>query len=45
MVRQGFKESTFNIEEIERILQICTIKPAVNQIELHPYCRKQNYIK
>lgn len=29
--------SNFNVEEIERILKICTIKPAVNQIELHPY--------
>jgi L-glyceraldehyde reductase len=29
--------SNFSIENLERILKIATIKPAVNQIEAHPY--------
>lgn len=28
--------SNFNVEQLERLLQNCTIKPAVNQIESHP---------
>jgi diketogulonate reductase-like aldo/keto reductase len=33
--------SNFKAEEIEEILQTARIKPAVNQIELHPYLNQQ----
>ena len=45
--------SNFNSNEIKEILQICRIRPAVNQIEFHPYlnqkdlreyCSKENII-
>ncbi|XP_078608533.1 aldo-keto reductase family 1 member B1-like isoform X2 [Branchiostoma floridae x Branchiostoma japonicum] len=29
--------SNFNTQQLERLLQNCRIKPAVNQVELHPY--------
>ncbi|XP_078608537.1 aldo-keto reductase family 1 member B1-like isoform X6 [Branchiostoma floridae x Branchiostoma japonicum] len=29
--------SSFNTQQLERLLQNCRIKPAVNQVELHPY--------
>ncbi|XP_075994359.1 aldo-keto reductase family 1 member B1 [Genypterus blacodes] len=29
--------SNFNILQLERLLTLCTVTPAVNQVELHPY--------
>ncbi|XP_044212913.1 aldose reductase-related protein 2 [Thunnus albacares] len=29
--------SNFNILQLERLLALCTVPPAVNQVELHPY--------
>jgi len=29
--------SNFNIEQVDRVLRLSEIKPAVNQIEIHPY--------
>ncbi|XP_077292513.1 aldo-keto reductase family 1 member B1-like isoform X2 [Arctopsyche grandis] len=29
--------SNFNVEQIERILKSCSIKPVTNQVECHPY--------
>jgi diketogulonate reductase-like aldo/keto reductase len=33
--------SNFRILDLERVLKIAKIKPVVNQIEFHPYLRKQ----
>ncbi|RWS10851.1 1:5-anhydro-D-fructose reductase-like protein, partial [Dinothrombium tinctorium] len=35
--------SNFNQEQIDRILKICTIKPAVLQIELHAYLQQRPF--
>src|SRR5699024_9843326 len=32
--------SNFNIERLKDILQHCSIKPAVNQMEYHPLCQE-----
>lgn len=32
--------SNFNTEQIQEILTICEVKPAVLQTELHPYCQE-----
>uniref|UniRef100_A0A8C8RT76 NADP-dependent oxidoreductase domain-containing protein n=1 Tax=Pelusios castaneus TaxID=367368 RepID=A0A8C8RT76_9SAUR len=29
--------SNFNVSQLQRLLSLCRIKPAVNQVELHPY--------
>ncbi|XP_019628788.1 PREDICTED: alcohol dehydrogenase [NADP(+)]-like [Branchiostoma belcheri] len=36
--------SNFNIQQLERLLQNCRIKPAVNQVELHPYLAEQDLL-
>lgn len=45
LVTQGIvKEigvSNFRIKDLKRILAICKIKPAVNQIEFHPYLQSE----
>lgn len=33
--------SNFNIEQIKEILDICEIKPAILQTEVHPYCQEK----
>ncbi|KAM3555794.1 hypothetical protein ARSEF4850_005841 [Beauveria asiatica] len=32
--------SNFNIQKVQKILDTCTIKPAVNQVEIHPYVKR-----
>ncbi len=34
--------SNFKVNEIKEILGICKIKPAINQIELHPYAQRKD---
>lgn len=36
--------SNFNAEQIDRVLKHCTIKPVVNQIEVHPNCNQKKHI-
>ncbi|XP_019629581.1 PREDICTED: aldose reductase-like [Branchiostoma belcheri] len=36
--------SNFNPQQLERVLQDCRIKPAVNQVELHPYLVQQQLV-
>ncbi|XP_078608534.1 aldo-keto reductase family 1 member B1-like isoform X3 [Branchiostoma floridae x Branchiostoma japonicum] len=36
--------SNFNTQQLERLLQNCRIKPAVNQVELHPYLAQQQLV-
>lgn len=40
-VRKGLTRSiglsNFNSQQLQRILNICTIKPVINQVECHPY--------
>ncbi|XP_078688469.1 aldo-keto reductase family 1 member B1-like [Branchiostoma floridae x Branchiostoma belcheri] len=36
--------SNFSIQQLERLLQNCRIKPAVNQVELHPYLAEQDLV-
>ncbi|KAI8520197.1 hypothetical protein Bbelb_034540 [Branchiostoma belcheri] len=36
--------SNFNPQQLERVLQNCRIKPAVNQVELHPYLVQQKLV-
>lgn len=37
--------SNFNKQEIEEILQMASIKPAVHQMELHPYLAQFEFVK
>ena len=37
--------SNFNEEQIQNILNICRIKPVVNQVECHPYNNQSNLLK
>ncbi|KAM3428305.1 hypothetical protein MY4824_008916 [Beauveria thailandica] len=37
--------SNFNIRKVQKILDTCTIKPAVNQVEIHPYLLESDLIK
>ncbi|KAM3511075.1 hypothetical protein MY11210_005302 [Beauveria gryllotalpidicola] len=37
--------SNFNIRKVQRILDTCTIKPAANQVEIHPYRSESDLIK
>ena len=36
--------SNFNIAQLERVLNICTIRPYANQFELHPLCYPEKLI-
>ncbi|CAH1175844.1 unnamed protein product [Phaedon cochleariae] len=36
--------SNFNKKQIERVLEIATIKPAINQVECHPYLNQRRLI-
>lgn len=33
--------SNHRVQDIQKILETCKVKPAVNQIELHPYIYKE----
>jgi len=37
--------SNFNQQQIGRILSICRLPPAVNQVEMHPYLTQQELVK
>lgn len=37
--------SNFKVNNIQEILKICKIKPAINQIELHPYAQRKDIVK
>jgi aldehyde reductase len=37
--------SNFNIEQCERVLRECRIKPVCNQIEVHPYMQNEELVK
>lgn len=37
--------SNFNSQQITRILDNCTVKPVMNQIEVHPYLTNEDLIK
>jgi len=37
--------SNFSIDQLKRILEIATIKPAVNQVECHPFLQQNDLIK
>ncbi|KAM7414095.1 hypothetical protein PAMA_019084 [Pampus argenteus] len=37
--------SNFNILQLERLLALCTVPPAVNQVELHPYLTQTELIE
>ncbi len=37
--------SNFSVKKIEDLLQYAKIKPAVNQVELHPYFRNEKLHK
>ena len=37
--------SNFSVKKIEDLLQYARIKPAVNQVELHPYFRNEKLHK
>lgn len=48
LVEEGLTKSigvsNFGINTLKRILKICKIKPAVNQIEIHPYLQQKEMI-
>ncbi|XP_043939002.1 aldo-keto reductase family 1 member B1-like [Protopterus annectens] len=37
--------SNFNVSQLERLLSSCRIKPAVNQVELHPYLTQAKLVQ
>ena len=37
--------SNFNVEQLERLLRECLVKPAVNQIESHPHFNNEDLIR
>ncbi|CAM4702375.1 unnamed protein product [Lepidochelys olivacea] len=37
--------SNFNISQLERLLSVCRIKPAANQVELHPYLTQPKLVE
>ncbi len=37
--------SNFNIEQVKDILNNCKIKPAVNQVEIHPYFQNDEVVE
>lgn len=48
LVKKGLVKSigvsNFGIENITKVLNICTIKPVVNQIELHPFLQQKDLV-
>ncbi|CAN0104865.1 aldo-keto reductase family 1 member B1-like isoform X1 [Lampetra fluviatilis] len=49
LVKEGLVKSigvsNFNIAQLQRLLSVATIKPAVNQVELHPYLPQPELIE
>jgi diketogulonate reductase-like aldo/keto reductase len=37
--------SNFNQQQLKDVLDVCKIKPAVQQIEIHPYCQNKEMIE
>ena len=37
--------SNFTVKHIEEIMSMCTVKPAINQIELHPYAQRRDIVE
>uniref|UniRef100_A0A8C0JE30 NADP-dependent oxidoreductase domain-containing protein n=1 Tax=Chelonoidis abingdonii TaxID=106734 RepID=A0A8C0JE30_CHEAB len=37
--------SNFNVSQLERLLSVCRIKPAANQVELHPYLTQPQLVE
>uniref|UniRef100_A0A8C0GVM0 NADP-dependent oxidoreductase domain-containing protein n=1 Tax=Chelonoidis abingdonii TaxID=106734 RepID=A0A8C0GVM0_CHEAB len=37
--------SNFNVSQLERLLSVCRIKPATNQVELHPYLTQPQLVE
>uniref|UniRef100_A0A8C3H714 NADP-dependent oxidoreductase domain-containing protein n=1 Tax=Chrysemys picta bellii TaxID=8478 RepID=A0A8C3H714_CHRPI len=37
--------SNFNVSQLERLLSVCRIKPAANQVELHPYLTQSELVE
>lgn len=37
--------SNFNMKQLEEILKMCEIRPAVNQIEIHPYHQNRRLVE
>ncbi|XP_065440487.1 aldo-keto reductase family 1 member B15-like isoform X1 [Chrysemys picta bellii] len=37
--------SNFNVSQLERLLSVCRIKPAANQVELHPYLTQPELVE
>jgi len=36
--------SNFTVEHIEKIMKMCKVKPAINQLELHPYAQRREIV-
>jgi diketogulonate reductase-like aldo/keto reductase len=49
LVREGLTRdigvSNFNSRQVQRVLENCSVKPAVNQIEIHPYLPNEKLVK
>ena len=37
--------SNFQVNHIEEIMKMCTVKPAINQLELHPYAQRRDIVE
>ena len=37
--------SNFNVSQVEEIMKMCKVKPAINQIELHPYAQRKDIVE
>ena len=37
--------SNFTEKQVEEIMKMCTVKPAINQMELHPYGQRRELVK
>ena len=49
LVREGLVKnigvSNFNVEQLQNVLDNCNIKPANNQIEMHPYLQNDELVE